>query len=57
MRTVIEYIRQCFCKHQYELLDKATVYDSNDTRNHLPLGERYVYMCKKCGRVKCVKTY
>ena len=30
MRRLINYIRSCFCKHEWELLQEAKVYDDTD---------------------------
>ena len=57
MRWIIDYIRSCFCKHDYQIIDKATIYDFMDIREQLPLGERHVYVCKKCLKRKIIKTY
>ena len=46
-----------FCKHEYELLDKVTVYDQYYIKGDLPIGKKFTYVCKKCGRVKRIKTY
>ena len=57
MTWIIDYIRSCFCKHDYQIIDKATIYDFMDIREQLPLGERHVYVCKKCLKRKIIKTY
>lgn len=57
MGWIIDYIRSCFCKHEYDLVEHAVIYDFFDIRKQLPIGERMTYICKKCGRVKKVKTY
>lgn len=54
MRWLINYIRSCFCNHDWELLTHVNVYgDDND----YPLGEKWTYRCKKCGYVKTYKNY
>lgn len=47
MRKLILYLRQCFCKHEWELLNSAYVYE--DTYTNMPLGRKWTYRCKKCG--------
>lgn len=51
MRWLINYIRSCFCKHDWELLDKAEVWGRDSKYS---LGLRWTYRCKKCG---CFKKY
>ncbi len=46
MRKLINYIRSCFCKHEFELIFNAegiTLY-------------RKVYRCRKCGYVQKVEN-
>lgn len=50
MRWLINYIRSCFCKHDWEMLTHRNVVDDTDTI----IGERWVYRCKKCC---CFKKY
>lgn len=52
MRTLINYIRSCFCKHDWELIFNATIIDD--------WGGSYgckVYRCKKCGYSRKYKSY
>ena len=47
MRWLINYIRQCFCKHDFELLTKYRYRD--------PWAGDYIlvtYRCKKCGYIQ-----
>ena len=32
MRRLINYIRSCFCKHDWKLLDKAKIWEENYSR-------------------------
>lgn len=56
MRWIINYIRSCFCKHEWELLKQANVWDSCDSYARYPIGTKWVYMCKKCGWHKIIKS-
>lgn len=51
MRWLINYIRQCFCVHDWERLDTTDVWGT-DTK--YPEKRIYTYRCKKCG---VSKTY
>lgn len=57
MWRIIDWIRSVFCKHDWELIESGIVYDFYDIREQLPLGNRYVYICKNCKRKKIVNTY
>ena len=49
MRTLINYIRSCFCKHDWELIiDERQGYHIHFTTK--------VYRCKKCGYSKTYKN-
>lgn len=50
MRTLLNYLRSCFCKHDWEELDHSLIYGHTNR----PIGDRWTYRCKKCG---CFKTY
>lgn len=52
MRWLINYIRSCFCEHDWELLSESNVWES--TNDKYPIGTKWTYRCKKCG---CFKTY
>lgn len=53
MRTLINYLRSCFCKHDFNLIKEIQGYkNENDV---LPALYRHTYMCKKCGYVKKIK--
>lgn len=51
MRTLINYIRSCFCKHDWEcLLENAPVYYNTNKGNiQIPDNRIWLYRCKKCG--------
>ena len=53
MRAIINYIRQCFCKHDFKLIKEAYIY--SDFGGDMPIGCRRVYHCKKCGYVQKMK--
>lgn len=55
MRSLIDYIRSCFCKHDWERIDKSIVYITADDK--YPIGTKWTYRCKKCGRFKTYKDY
>ena len=47
MRRLINYIRSCFCKHDWELIFNTRVFiDPNES---MPSGYVKVYRCTKCG--------
>ena len=49
MRWLINYIRSCFCKHDWEcLLNNAPVYDKLLSSN-IPHTRVWLYRCTKCG--------
>lgn len=47
MRWLINYIRSCFCKHEFELV-KSNEYANGTTTS---------YICKHCGWIRNVRTY
>lgn len=48
MRSFINYIRSCFCKHDWELIFDTTLVN----RSNIIIGHRKTYRCKKCGYSK-----
>ena len=50
MRWLINYIRSCFCKHDWELIFDTEVYSIAKTY-HIK-----TYRCKKCGIAKKYKS-
>ena len=55
MRWLINYIRSCFCKHDFELAKQVNVFD--DEADYMPIWTKWVYFCKKCGYHKVFKDY
>lgn len=54
MRWLINYIRSCFCKHDWECLQsELPVYLDGCQR---PVGYEWVYRCKKCGCKNIIKN-
>lgn len=54
MRWLINYIRSCFCKHEWEpLKEDLPVY--NGENSNIPIYYLTVYRCKKCGMVQKIK--
>lgn len=47
MRTIINYIRSCFCRHDWELIFESDIV--NDITDKTPINRVKVYRCKKCG--------
>lgn len=59
MRKLINYIKSCFCDHDWELLSNDQVYKEHYNYNEprYPIGYQWVYRCKKCGYFKKYKSY
>ena len=55
MRSIINYFRSCFCKHDCELIMKTQYYD-DDVNSDVPYRATKVYRCKKCGYSKKYKS-
>lgn len=55
MRWLINYIRSCFCKHDWELIFSTAVYDLCGSKE-IPDHHVKVYRCKKCGMEKKYKS-
>ena len=55
MRTLIDYIRSCFCKHDWVLLshEEAEVPEYSFSLKW----NRWIHRCKKCGYTKMYRTY
>lgn len=53
MRTLINYLRSCFCKHELELIKEISCF-RNET-DKMPAYIRRTYFCKKCGYVKQIE--
>ena len=54
IRWLINYIRSCFCKHEWELLGTNNVYGSDFDKR--PLYHQWIYRCKKCGCKNIIKN-
>ena len=54
MKWIINYFRECFCKHEWELLREIVFYEY---RTNIPIGHKWAYKCKKCGRFIVNKDY
>ena len=52
MRKLINYIRSCFCDHEYELIYETKVECDSGTTYRVK-----TYRCRKCGFVQRVKNY
>lgn len=57
MIWLINYIRSCFCRHEWELLSEAKIWDTYRPNNEYPIGTKWTYRCKKCGYFKVHKNY
>ena len=51
MRWLINYIRSCFCKHEWELIFDGYV------EGYLESYHSKVYRCNKCGYSKKYKSF
>ena len=52
MRWLINYIRSCFCKHEWELIFNNYFYSQSIVTGKMdecPYRTEKVYRCKKCG--------
>lgn len=47
MRRLINYIRSCFCIHDWELLAHEAAIRS--AYSYEPRKQKWIYRCKKCG--------
>lgn len=48
MRWVINYIRSCFCKHEWEYLGKMNYFCKNEDRPYKSIDR---WRCTKCGYI------
>lgn len=53
MKWIINYIRSCFCEHEWELVDDITI--RSGEHGGTPIGYKKIYRCKKCGYAKILK--
>ncbi len=51
LRAICNYLRQCICPHEFELISKITTVDEFNNA----IGHRKTYRCEKCGYVQRVK--
>lgn len=51
MRRIINYIRSCFCNHEFEMMHKWQIFASEFYSGDRPMGFGWIYRCKKCGYV------
>lgn len=56
MRRKIDWFRNLFHKHDWELVKKADIYNYSLDKK-VPIGTRWVYICKICKECKVVKDY
>ena len=55
MRWLINYIRSCFCKHEWECLESGiSVWGSENDK--YPNYHQWIYRCKKCGCKNRIRT-
>lgn len=50
MRRLINYIRSCFCKHEFELLSHDIA--DEPAYSWKTRANKWTYICKKCGYIK-----
>ena len=56
MRWLIDYIRSCFCNHDWEcLVDGVELYEHRHSIR--PYGLMWMYRCTKCGYTKQISTH
>lgn len=55
MKKIIDYIRCCFCKHEWKMVDRVNVVENEG--DVVPVGKRWTIYCKKCGSFKTHKSY
>ena len=54
MRWLINYIRSCFCKHDWELLSESNVWEN--TNDKYPIEKKWTYRCKNVDALKRIRT-
>lgn len=52
MKWLINYIRSCFCNHDWEFLKEVRYFSDGYDR---PEQITIIYRCKKCGMVQKIK--
>lgn len=53
MCLLINYFRQCFCKHELELISKVKHFENEAST--MPCRYTNVYFCQKCGYMKKIE--
>ena len=54
MKDIIKKLLEKWsCKHDWELFKHIKVYD--EFSNDIPCGHKYIFICKKCGKIKRIK--
>ena len=60
IRKLINYLRSCFCQHDWEVLEKVTVLPTDNmgrVTGDVPIKYIVYYRCKKCGYVQKIKMH
>ena len=55
MRKLINYIRSCFCKHDWEMIFDVDLRNTGVCGGYSTYTEK-TYRCKKCGFIQKVKS-
>lgn len=53
MKWIINYIRSCFCEHEWEHITTNKIWTSKS--DEMPSEYHIIYRCKKCGYVQKIK--
>lgn len=53
MRKLINYFRQCFCKHEFEFLNKVRIFENE--KDSMPVSYKLLHRCTKCGYVQITR--
>lgn len=53
MKWIINYIRSCFCKHEWECIAENRLWANENDK--MPYACQKVYRCQKCGYIQKVK--
>ena len=52
------WLEKIFCKHEWELKktrEHFYITESGEQIGNIPHGHDYIYICKKCGKIKIIK--
>ena len=52
-KLLFQLLEKWACKHEWSTCRKVNVYDEFDER--LPVYTKYMFVCRKCGKIKKVK--